>query len=171
MFFILPTIDKEFSALVTGRAFRLFKIFPSVCVFHFRYCRGCLLPDENFLRISTSFHVILTVSRGMPVTKTASVLFLKKIQLSSAENILQSSTQCKIFSLFSFCYEPLRKLLLGKSLSTSEILFGQGVTDASPSGDNSELSCHLSTSPNTQGMVSHRHKTLLSSRLFSPRSY
>ena len=34
-------------------------------------------------------------------------------------------------------------------------------------GDNSELSCHSSTSPNTQDMVSHRHKTFLSSRLFS----
>ena len=85
--------------------------------------------------------------------------------LFSAENILQSSARCKIFRPFSFHCEPLRKLLLGNSRSGSEILFGQGITDASPRGDNSELSCHLSTSPNSKGMVSHRHETYLSSRL------
>ena len=41
----------------------------------------------------------------------------------------------------SSCYEPLRKLLLGNSQFGSEILFGQGITDAFPSGDNSELPC------------------------------
>ena len=56
IFFILSTKDKGFSAWVVGLAFRLFKLFPSVCVFHFRYRRVCLLLGENFLRISTSFH-------------------------------------------------------------------------------------------------------------------
>ena len=41
-----------------------------------------------------------------------------------------------------------------------------GITVASPSGDNSELSCHLSTSRNTQDMVSHRHETYVSSRRY-----
>ena len=40
IFFILPTI---------------FKLFPSVCVYHSRYWRGCLLLDANFLRKTTSF--------------------------------------------------------------------------------------------------------------------
>ena len=92
--------------------------------------------------------------------------FLNKTQLFSAENTLQSSAQCKNFSPFSFHYEPLRKLLFGNSRSSSEILFGQGITDASPSGDYSELSRHLSTSSNTQCTVSHRHETYLSSGLF-----
>ena len=61
----------------------------------------------------------------------------------------------------------LRKLLLENSRSSFEIPFSQGIfADASPRRDNSELSCHLSTSPNTQDMVSHRHKTYLSSTLF-----
>ena len=55
---------------------------------------------ENILRISTSFHVILTtVSRGMRV-ENYKRLFLNKTQLLSAENILQSSAQSKIFSPF-----------------------------------------------------------------------
>ena len=93
-------------------------------------------------------------------------LFLNKTQLLSAENILQSSARCENCSPFSFHCEPLRKLVLGNSRSSSEILFGQGNTDGSPSGDNSELSCHFSASPNTQGMVSQRHKTYLSSKRF-----
>ena len=100
IFFILPTIDKEFWASVARLAFGLFKLFPSVCVFHFRYWRGCLLRDENFLRISASFHVILTVSRGMRVYKTTSVPPWTRPNLSSAEIILQSSAQCKIVSPF-----------------------------------------------------------------------
>ena len=56
-----------------------------------------LAPGENFLRISTSYHVVLTVSRGMHVQKNYKRLFLNKTQLSSAENILKSSAQCKIF--------------------------------------------------------------------------
>ena len=59
-------IDKGFSALVEGLAFGLSKLFrqsvssPSVL-------KSMLALGENFLRISTSFHVVLTVSRGMPV--------------------------------------------------------------------------------------------------------
>ena len=64
-------------------------------------------------------------------------------------------------------YEPLSKPLVGNSRFSSEILIGQGITDASPKRDNSELSCLLNTSPNTQGMVSHRHKTCLSCRRFT----
>ena len=61
----------------------------------------------------------------------------------------------------------LRKLLLGNSRSSFEISVWSGnFEDTAPRWDNSELSCHLRTSPNTQGMVSHRHKTYLSSRLF-----
>ena len=114
-------------------------------------------------------HFIPRCPHGLPwhaCVKNYKRLSLNKTQLFSTEIILQSSAQCKIFSLFSIYHEPLRKLLLGNSRSSSEILFGHGVTDASTSGDDSESSCHLSTSPNTQGMVSHRHKTHLSSRRF-----
>ena len=66
IFFIVPTIDKEFLASVAGLAFRLFKLFrqsvSSLLVLKSMHALG-----ENFLRISTSFHVVFTVSRGMPV--------------------------------------------------------------------------------------------------------
>ena len=93
-------------------------------------------------------------------------LFLNKTQLLSAENIIQSSASVwELFALF---------LLLRAFTQTSARKFTiqlwnfirSGITDGSPSGDNSALVCHLSTSPNTQGMVSHRHKTYLSSKRF-----
>ena len=60
----------------------------------------------------------------------------------------------------SFCYEPLRELLLGNSLFSSEILFGQGIfADVSPSKITRNYHA-LSTSPNTNGMVGHAHRTL-----------
>ena len=54
-----------------------------------------LALGDNFLRIYTSFHVVLTVSRGMACVENYNRLFLNKTQVSSAENILQSSAQCK----------------------------------------------------------------------------
>ena len=51
IFFILPAIDKEFLAQVTGLAFRQYKLFTSVCVFTFG-------ADE---------HACSAVSRGMRV--------------------------------------------------------------------------------------------------------
>ena len=72
IFFVLPAIDKEFFAFVTGPAFGLFKLFrqsgSSLSVL-----KSMLALGENFLCISTSFHVVFTVSRGMRVWKTASV--------------------------------------------------------------------------------------------------
>ena len=54
----------------------------------------------------------------------------------------------------SFCNEPLRKLLVGNSRFSSEILFDQGFLQVHLGGEISR-NCHaLSTSPNTQGMVS-----------------
>ena len=78
IFFILAAIDKDFLLWVAEMALRLFKLFPSVCVFHFRYWKRGLRLDENYLRLSTSFHGVLTVSRGMRVQKTTSVSSLTR---------------------------------------------------------------------------------------------
>ena len=167
IFFTLSTIDKEFSASVTGLAFRLLKLFSVSLCLSPSVLKRMLASRWEFLAY---LHSIPRCPHGLPwhaCVEKYKRLFLNKSQLFTAENILQSSAQYKICSPFSFYYEPLRKLLLGNSRSSSEILFGQGITDASRSGDNSELSCHLNRSPNTQGMVSHRHKTHLSSRRFS----
>ena len=90
-----------------------------------------LAPGLNFLRPSTSSHVVLTVSRGM---RDSSLL---------------------------------RKLQLGNSRSSFEIPFGQGILQMHLRGKITR-NCHaaMSTSPNTHGMVSHGHKTYLSSGLF-----
>ena len=65
-FFILPAIDKDFGASVARLAFRLHKLFrqsvPSLSVL-----KSMLALGENFLRLSTSSHVVLTVSRGTRV--------------------------------------------------------------------------------------------------------
>ena len=185
-----------------------------------------LAPGENSC-VSPRHSALSTRSPVACGVENYKRLFLNKTQLSSAEDILQSSTQCKIFFVFFFLsrlyarlfrrsneqyrssisiLSPssnpilhnqrnlfswlrsfselvasiswstairardsslLRKLLIGNSRSSFEIPFGQGIfADAAPRADNSELSCHLRTSPHTQGMVSHRHKTFLSSRLF-----
>ena len=72
LFFILFTIDMEFSASVAGLAFRLFKLFRQ-SVSSLSVLKSMLAPGQNFLRISTSFHVVLTVSRAMRVQETTSV--------------------------------------------------------------------------------------------------
>ena len=47
------------------------RAFSATLFLHFRYWRVCLAQGENFLRVSTPFHVVLTVSRdrGMRVKK------------------------------------------------------------------------------------------------------
>ena len=85
---------------------------------------SALARGENYIHLSTSFQIVLTVSRGIRV-ENYKRLFVNKTQLPSAENILQSSARCKIFSPSSLNCEPLRKLLLGNSRSGSEILFSQ----------------------------------------------
>ena len=150
IFFILSTVDKEFSALVVGLAFRLFKLFPSVCVFHFRYRRGCLLLDENFLRISTSFHVLLTVS---PVARVCRMLHASLLEQGSIGFRWKHSS---VLPLGVRIFRPFLLLLAFAQTSARKFTIqlwipsGQGITDANPSGDDSELSYHLSTSPNTQ---------------------
>ena len=51
MFFILPTIDKRFSALVAGLALGRIELFYVNLFFHFRYWRGCLLWVRSSLRL------------------------------------------------------------------------------------------------------------------------
>ena len=66
IFFILPAIDGEIFVSVARLAFRLFKLFRQ-SVSSLSVLKSMLALGENFLRISTSFHVVLTVSRGMRV--------------------------------------------------------------------------------------------------------
>ena len=93
IFFILTTVDKGFSASIEGLAFGLFKISTSVCVFTFgteedarsRWDLLCVSPLHP------------TLSSRSPVAcvwkENYKHLFLNKTQVSSAQNILQSSTQ------------------------------------------------------------------------------
>ena len=61
-----PAIDGEIFVSVARLAFRLFKLFRQ-SVSSLSVLKSMLALGENFLRISTSFHVVLTVSRGMRV--------------------------------------------------------------------------------------------------------
>ena len=65
IFFILLAIGNGFLALVARLAFGLFKLFRQ-SVSSLSVLKRMLAQGENFLRISTSFHVVLTVLRGMP---------------------------------------------------------------------------------------------------------
>ena len=134
MLFILSTIDKEFSTLVTGLAFGLFELFTSVCSSTFGTEEDTCSRWDLFSS-PTPFHI---------VSRRPVACLCGKLQLSLFEqnSILQFSDQCKKCLSLSFCYEPLRKLLLGHSRSSSAILFGQRIfADAFPRRDNSELSC------------------------------
>ena len=230
IFFILPLIDKEFRALVTGLAFRLFELFKSVCVFTF----GTEEYACSRWEFPASLHFIPRCPRGLPwhaCVKNYKRLFLNKTQLSSAENILQSSAPCKNFSPFLSCHdstlgnfvdeisnivapfqfcrhhqiqffiireffsrnwfwidEVLQRascfdLLIHCNTSARFFDFAQTSTWKFKiqlwnslrsvifcrciSEGEINRNCHaLSTSPNTHGMVSHRHRTYLSSRLF-----
>ena len=67
IFFILPAIDKEFWTFVAWLAFKLFKLFrQSVSL---SVLMSMLALGEILLRLSTSAHVVVTVSRGMRVLK------------------------------------------------------------------------------------------------------
>ena len=113
----------------------------------------------------TSFHLVSRRPVACVCRQLQMSPFEKKT-IVSAENILQSSARCNRCLPFSFCFEPLRKLLLGNSLFSSEILFGQGILQMHLRGEITR-NCHaLRTSPITHGMVVHRQKTYLSSRLF-----
>ena len=97
--FILSTIDKEFSALVTGLAVRLFKLFRQYVSFTF----GTEEYACSRWEFPASLHFIPPCPRGLPwhaCVENFKRLFLNKTQLSSAENILQSSAQCKNLSPF-----------------------------------------------------------------------
>ena len=99
LFFILPTIDKGFSALVAGLAFGLYKPFPSVCFFTF----GTEEDARSGRDFLASLHFIPRCPHGLPwhaCVENYKRLVLNKTQLSSAENILQSSARCKSFSPF-----------------------------------------------------------------------
>ena len=103
MFFILPAIDEEFSAWVPGLAFTLFKLFSSVCFFTFG-TEEYACSRWEFL---ASLHFIPRCPYGLPwhaCVENYTRLFLNKTQLSSAENILQSSARCKSFSPFLSCH-------------------------------------------------------------------
>ena len=92
-------------------------------------------------------------------------LFLNKAQFFPLKTFFCLPLNVRIFRPFlllrAFAQTSARKFTIQLWIPS-----GQGITDANPSGDDSELSYHLSTSPNTQGIVSHRHKTCLSSRRF-----
>ena len=86
--------------LVAGLPFRLFKLFMSVCLFTFgteEYaCSGW-----EFFCVSPLHPTLSSRSPAACVCrKNYKRLFLNKTQLSSAENILQSSARCKSFSPF-----------------------------------------------------------------------
>ena len=141
IFFVLSTIDKEFVPQVAGPAFRLLEFLTSVCSFTCGLKR-ILVLGEIFFASPTSFHI---VSRR-PVAcvwKTTIVSSWTRPNSLPPKFFLQSSDRCKkMCLLLSFYFEPLRKLLLGNSPFSSEILFGQGTfADASPRRDNSELPC------------------------------
>ena len=77
----LPPIDKGFLAPVAGLASRLFELFTSVL-------------GEIFLRLP----LLPAMSHCLPwhaCVENYKCLFLNKTQMSSAENILQSSARCK----------------------------------------------------------------------------
>ena len=65
IFFILLEIDKGFLALVARLAFGLFKLFRQ-SVSSLSVLKRMLAQGENFMRVSTSFHIVLTILRGMP---------------------------------------------------------------------------------------------------------
>ena len=62
IFYILPAVDKEFSALVTGLAFRLFELFPPVCVFTF----GTEEYACSWCEFLASLHFIPRCLHGLP---------------------------------------------------------------------------------------------------------
>ena len=78
MFFILSTIDKEFSTLVAGLAFRLFELFTSVCSFTFGTEEDTCSRWHLFAS-PTPFHIGFTASRGMLVRKIAIVSIWTKL--------------------------------------------------------------------------------------------
>ena len=124
--FILPAIDKEFSALVAGLAFRLFKLLRQSVSFTFGTEEDACSRWEEFLAY---LHFIPRCPHGLPWHANAENykrLFLNKTLLFSAVFILQSFARCKFFSPFSFHYEPLRKLLLGHDTALNFRL-GQGI--------------------------------------------
>ena len=100
IFFILPATDKESLTSVAGLAFRLFMFFRQSVSFTFGTeedaCSG-----GTFL---ASLHFIPRCPHSLPwhaCVEKYKRLFLNKTQLSSAEDILQSSARCKSFFVFS----------------------------------------------------------------------
>ena len=138
-FFILPTIDKEISALIARLAFRLFKLFVSLFLHFFGTEEQACYRWISLAHL----HFIPRCPHGLPwhaCVLFCKRLFLNKTQLSSAENILQSSAWCKILFALSCCCEPLRQLLLRNARSSSEFRLVRVLQMHLRGGDNSELS-------------------------------
>ena len=101
IFFILPAIDKKFSALVAELAFRLFKLLRHSVSFTFG-------TEENACsrwHFLAYLHFIPRCPHGLPwhaCAENYKRLFLNKTQLFSAVFILESSARCKFFSPFPF---------------------------------------------------------------------
>ena len=128
---------------------------------HFRYWRGFLL----WVRISCVSPLHPTLSSRSPVAcmcRKQQASLLEQDPIVSRWKLSSVFRSVSEFFALSLCCESLRKLLLGTIQLWNSVWSGN-FADASPRRDNSELSCRLSTSPQTQGVVSHRHKTYLSS--------
>ena len=108
IFFILSTTDKDFnSSRKTG--LQTVWVFHVSLFLHFLYWKKHLF----WMRISCVSSLHSTLSSRSPVAcgcRKLQASLLERDQLSSTENILQSSARCKNFAL-SFYYEPMRKLL------------------------------------------------------------
>ena len=104
IFFILPSMDKGFWALVAGLASR-FELFTSVCSFTFR------TEEDACSRrgFSCVLHFLPRYPHGLlwhACVENHKSLFLNSTQLSSAGNSLQSSARCQIYALFPFVTAP-----------------------------------------------------------------
>ena len=167
IFFILPTSDKGFSALVARLAFRLFKLFTSVCFFSF--------GTEEYACSRWEFLACLyfhpTFSSRSPVACVCNSAAIIKSYSSKSEKsfpviyfgLMRSFSEAGCFDfldplqyeneILRFCanfnldnHDPALKFrLVMEFLQMS--LRGEITRN---------LSCHLSTSPNSHGMVSHR---------------
>ena len=102
----------------------------SVCFFSFGTVKVCLL-QVRFLH-------------GLPwhaCVETRSVYSWTRPNCLPLKKFFSLPLGARMFSPFSFCCEPLRKLLLGNSRSNSEILFGHGILQMHLWGDITR-NCH-----------------------------
>ena len=157
-FFKLPTITKEFSS--SGRRIGLKTVQAlsvNLCLL-LTAMKKMLVSRREFLaylyfiprsRHSLPWHACDDYKKRLSLNKT---------QLFPLKSILQSFARCKNLSPFSFCHEPLHKLLLG-SFKIKLRIFGQGIRDESPNWRCIGIVMPLEKSPSTQRMASPRHET------------